>query len=352
MSIQNVIFNMLSLPTVPLRESWVRGTIATLCKQNGLPFFSDRAGNLWVNASSPEEIKSSKLVFVAHMDHPGITIDNFYMQGSTVISEGQWHGGGPARLIGQPVMIFSDFNAGTSFLGTIVQHSVKDERPGKVVIKSTDKDNDWAKLSTETKRFGPWGACLFFSEIPNGVSLRKDIWRTKAADDLISVSVILDSLIKTAQTGVIALFTTDEEEGMNGAYAALNEHIASPDTVAFSIEVTDYSFAGVQLGNGPIIRYGDSETQFTLPVIEKITDLAKAFQGQNTAFRYQIQGTSKGVTEGTAFSRYQFPIGGLSLALKNYHNKAPNGEAVPEEVSATDVNALSQFLPFLIQNWK
>lgn len=349
MSIENVILNILSLPTAPFCESWVRAKCIAFCSQKNIPYYQDNAGNLWVNAQSEAAVASAKVVFVAHMDHPGIAIRDFYGAPDGIYAQGVWLGGGPKNVRDLPVTIFSNAESALKIDGQIVYHSVEKEHPKNVKIKVSDPDKKWARLVAEADSFAPWGACLKFQQLPASVEMQGEQLVARANDDLISVAILLEAFSVGATPGAVILLTRDEEKGMAGTHAALATRQVSKDAKVISVEVTDFTFAQVTMGDGPVVRYGDAETQYSAELSAKIQEIADQYRKMNAQFHVQVQGTSIGTTEAGSFAQSGYQCSGLSIPLQNYHNKTPDFRVAPEIVHMSDVRGLTEFLPFLIK---
>src|SRR5438045_656859 len=92
--LDSLLDGILTQPTAPFRESWVKRACLSYCYDLGLPVWEDAVGNLWVGARSAAEARKSSLVFVAHLDHPGIVIKKFTQSRGKIYAQGKWLGGG------------------------------------------------------------------------------------------------------------------------------------------------------------------------------------------------------------------------------------------------------------------
>src|SRR5574341_2606250 len=76
---------LLSLPTAPFHESFVRSFLCDELKQAGIEFALDGFGNLIAGSGDAEDA----VACVAHMDHPGFEVVG--VRGDRV--EAEWFGG-------------------------------------------------------------------------------------------------------------------------------------------------------------------------------------------------------------------------------------------------------------------
>jgi putative aminopeptidase FrvX len=313
------VFSILSQPTAPFREEWVRRQVQDWCRINSIPQTSDPFGNMWVNVRNLAELANTKLLFVAHMDHPGIVIHDFPAPGQAI---GEWLGGGPKNIKGCAVKLFST-SSQTLLDGVVEENEVEDDRPTKVTVKFSPTREDLNKLM-------PWGACLWFSELGDSWKVADGTWTVRAADDLFLVCVLLHALsfARPPSPDVAVLLTRSEEKGLIGSYFAASDTPLTCKTKVVSVDLTDAQEKGV------MVRWKDKGTELDESFAEKLFGDLKGI-----CDCYMQTRTSKGKTDSTAFSDLGFCSAGLSIPLKNYHNKKGKG-AAPEEISENDRLAL------------
>lgn len=376
--LERTIHEILSQPTAPFRESWVLQACRAYCLRNKLSFFEDSFGNLWVGPSSQAQAKKSKLVFVAHLDHPGIVLKKFFKRGKKLFAEGTWLGGGPLDIRNQDVLLFSHSDACAVVNGRVVSHTKKGMRGPDAVTMEVKADEvfSWlgksqilGKQQSRTllealcsgkgfETLGPWGACLWYKKhsVSEGVRKHGPYWETKAADDLIGVCALLESLRVSKAKGVALLLTRAEESGFHGALDVLRHKRLNPKhTRIVSIE-TSATLPGALLGNGPVVRLGDRSTVFSPALVYWVQSSAAALAKKNKRFSYQRRVMDGGSCEATAFNCYGFEVAGLSTPLLNYHNipwhkkGAARNKPEPEAVNRADVDALMELVTYLMKN--
>ncbi|MEW6057886.1 MAG: hypothetical protein AB1540_14860 [Bdellovibrionota bacterium] len=353
---EKLIKNILSQPTAPFRESWVKQACLHFCSQAGLPVFEDEIGNLWVGAEHANHLKSARVVFVAHLDHPGIVIEQFYRKQSAIYAAGKWLGGGPMDIRSFPVKIFSDVNGLMLLDGKVESHTKGPRGPDRVKIKIEQTLlADTACTPEGLRQLGPWGACLWYGHqgVETGVSKQKELWVTKAADDLIGVCALLKAFENAGHPpGVVMLLSRAEESGFHGTLAVLEKGLIQPKkTLMVSIE-TSSQLPGAELGKGPVVRLGDRATVFDPAFVYWVQERATELSKKKKAFRFQRKLMDGGTCEATAFNCYGFKVAGISTPLQNYHNLSKSGKPMPEAVHTRDVEQLVLLLTHLMQAFR
>jgi len=320
--------DVLSQPTAPFREKWVVKAIEKWCKKEGIDYNTDAFGNVWVNTGALTNLPKLKLLFVAHLDHPGIVIHDLIAPN---IMAGDWLGGMPKNLVGQRVKAFS---TSTKLIldGEIFEHH---EQAVKIRL-----DNSIALPAFSAAL--PWGACLWFEGLEGGYTKTDDTWVIRAADDLFLVWTLLEALkaVRPIRGEVGVLFTRSEEKGLIGSYFAATESPLTHKTKVISVDVTE---VGEGRPEGVMVRWKDQDGQmdkkFAREIYERIKSRCRAF--------FQ-PGSSKGDTDSTAFSKLGFSTAGISITVGNYHNKVRGGVG-PEFISEADRRDLLKALGVLMR---
>jgi endoglucanase len=354
--LRTLLEGVLTQPTAPFRESWTKRACLTFCGELDLPVYEDKIGNLWVGARNAREARAASLVFVAHLDHPGIVVQEFSQKGSRIFARGLWLGGGPMDIRNFPVKVFSDVNALMVFDGTVLRHT-KGPRGAKDVWMEL-KPSPLARAAATPRglrALGPWGACLWYTRagVPAGVTFRGDSLVTKAADDLAGACALLEGLKRAGRKrrGAIALLTRAEESGFHGTLEVLERRMLDPKrTLMISVE-TSAELPGAIAGNGPVVRLGDRASVFDPALVHWVQERAGELAARDKSFRFQRRVMDGGTCEATPFNAFGFHVAGLSTPLKNYHNIAHGSRdstPKPEAVSLSDVERLAQLAAHLI----
>ena len=315
----DLLESILNECSAPLRESRMEKAILSLCKERGLSAFQEE-GCIWVNAKTKAQVKKARLVFVAHMDHPGVTIESF--DGTT--AKGSWQGGGPTDIEGAPVWVFNETE---ELEGEIISATYGDGRPKKIEIS----------LKSEPKnKKGSWGACLQFP-----TEIRASEIRTRSADDLVSVCACLEALIRAGSPeGVVILLSRSEEIHQAGVVDILKKNPLDPNAQIVVVDTTEGK--AKFMGLGVVIRSGDSDIEYT----ESMTDWLKK-KAEESESEARVMRTS-GRTDADIFLEKGFEVGSLAISVLNQHNEGASG-IMPEIVSTRDYSRLIQFVSVLMR---
>lgn len=354
---QDLLFQLLSLPTAPFREQHVLDFAARVLERARVPHFSDPAGNMVIGAGSASGYRAllrrdrcePVRLFIAHTDHPGFHGQRWLGERRLEI---KWHGGSPVRhLAGAPVWLAD--NGGYVGKGRLRRARLL---PSRHAI-------DRAEVVLDAPLAQPCKADTLFG----GFGFRAPVWRsgqhiyTKAADDLVGVFAVLATALAVfrgpTRTGrpFLGLLTRAEEVGFVGALAHFELGWladARRPIVAVSLE-TSRTLPGARLGKGPVVRLGDRRTVFDPGYLSVLSALAE----RALPDRHQRRVMDGGTCEATAAIAWGIPAIGLSVPLANYHNQGfeggpdcrrPDGPA-PEGVHLDDVDGLLTLCRQLMQ---
>lgn len=318
------------LPTAPFHEQHV----ANFIKQRlvGLRFRvnEDVYGNVYARLTRGGPAQS--LVFVAHMDHPGLEVT--HVIGNEVIASVL--GGVPEQAL----------TPGGSF----VLHRGDAPVHGHVIefLPAVGRMRSLVRLQSES--FVPEGVFATLDLEP--IVQVKDYLAMRAADDLAQCAALLSIAERLAASDepldVTFLFTRAEEVGLVGAALAAQSGDIRPESFVISLECSR-ALPGAELGGGPVIRTGDAEQSFD-PAVEDLLLRARdqfieqAKKRCATPPGVQRQLMSGGRCEATAFRHYGYAVGGICLPLGNYHNADIDRQVSPEFISLDDYVAHTDFL--------
>ncbi len=314
-----------SAPTVSYREHEVFARIRSELDRAGVPYASDRWGNLLAQWRTARP-RGRPVAFTAHADHPGLIVTS--CRGRT--AEARWMGGVQKKY----------------FRGSPVRIETAEGPVGGKVVSARPAPNGriaWLRLSLD--RPVPGGSIGGWDLAP----FRRDgaLIRTKSADDLIGCAAVLSLLVESAKNRlphtIYGVFTRAEEEGLLGATVLAADRTLPADTAVVVLETSKEMPCG-QIGKGPIVRVGDRKSVYTPGVCQALHEAAEALAKKGRGFRFQRGLMDGGVCEATSFQAFGYEAGGLALALGNYHNMGARG--VEEEVvSSDDLWNLSRLLP-------
>ena len=189
--------------------------IKKFCKRVGLVYKQDRYGNLKVTYKQGNK---RPIAFAAHMDHPGFEV----LQTSRVGAKVRLLGGVPDKFFLKARVVLVDQNGSTK------------ARVLKVLNKK--KREFWIKTKRPVR-----GKAFGYFDLP-GFRLRKGMVYTKAADNLMSVAILLNLLEelvrKKSMANIICLFTRAEEVGLKGASKAIQNGFLPRSTPIIVLETS------------------------------------------------------------------------------------------------------------------
>lgn len=324
---QELLFRILTQPSAPFREEHVYRAVSEHLRQQKVPHFFDRAGNLVIGAAHLAEYKRilakrSKeplRVFIAHTDHPGFHGAEWTSDTELKIT---WHGGSPTHhLEGARVWLADDTGVVTE--GTLVTpHMAKHGKAIETALIALPTANLRHKHPRATELYG-------------GFAFRSAYWvdgetvYTKAADDLVGSFAIVDTACRLWEekspdrANFIGLLTRGEEVGFIGCLAHLEEgHLqrAKRDVICVSLE-TSRMLPGAESGRGPVVRLGDKSTVFDSGALR--TFIGIAMKALPEAHQKRVM--DGGTCEGTAATAYGLKTIAISIPLGNYHNQSFEG---------------------------
>lgn len=304
-----------SLPTVPLVEELPRARCLAFAEERAsIDATVDGAGNALLRYGDPA---TRPLVLVAHLDHPGFTIDP---------------SGGPLHL---------------TFHGGLALDAV---RPGAAVELFRRGETEPVGRAEVVEAEGTDGrltgatAQLVDGEAPEGGfgmwaftpwSVAEGLITGRVCDDLLGAAAILaclDDLDRTRPPGVAVwgLFTRAEEIGFLGAIEAIRLGTIPIEADVISLECSK-ALPDAPQGGGVIVRVGDRMSTFEPVLTESLR--GAAVRAGATFQRKLMDG---GACEATAFCAAGYRASGLAVPLGNYHNAADNGSGTAAETVRVD----------------
>lgn len=323
---------LLSLPTAPFHESFVRSFLCDELEQAGIAFALDGFGNLIAGSGDGDD----PVACVAHMDHPGFEI----VEAGNGRAQAHWFGGVDARyFVGSKVVVHDSSSGGVRARGVV--KGITKNPQGRVEKMSL-------QLKGEAKEgdFGSWDLVPF--------RRRGELIDTKAADDLVGCAVILTVLKELKERGVShgiqGIFTRAEEQGFIGTLGMIRGGYLPASAKVVSIE-TSKALPGVVLGGGPVIRLGDRTSMFHHQMVHFMDHVASETQKRDRHFNYQRRVMDGGTCEATPYQLNGHVTGGIAVPLHNYHNQGRTRIA-PEAVHLKDVVGAARLLVELVTRWK
>lgn len=328
----DITSQLLSLPTAPYKENSVRDFILDFCSQRKMGLRQDEFGNLIVFAK--KKYPTGSLAFVAHMDHPGFIVEKKVTRGSTTaLFYGGWD---QQQFKAAPVSISTAQGpviAQVSDWGT----AVKDKANRATLKLSGD---------VAPGDLGMWDIEPFKEE--NG------LFYSRACDDLIGCALILnliDSFARKSQPlSFYAIFTVAKEAGHSGAKYVCSSEILPKKVIPISVE-TSSILPVAPMGEGVVVRVGDSQSIFTPEITQFLLETAQQIQSRDKEFKFQRKLMDTGRCEGSIFSSFNYRTGAISIPLGNYHNQNfESGKTDAEYVSLFDMECAAKLMGKLVDN--
>ena len=330
---------LFGLPTTSFREMHIQQWVQNFCLKNKIDHHFDSWGNIWVGTKSKKLPQGEKIVFVAHMDHPGFHITKNLGKN---LWQAQWFGGGPrAHLKNAPVYIANYKKLLTQ--GTIQNFKFNKEK-GRVET-----------LTIKTKKDVDLKNCFGSFDYPGFIKKGSRIY-TKSADDLggVLMTLILAKLLKkeskNTRQSFLGLLTRAEEVGFQGALAAIHLKNIPRNYKFISIETSNY-VGRAQMGGGPVIRVGDRATVFDPEISLLIKTLAIDLKKKVKSFNFQVKLLDGGACEATPFNVFGYKAGGIAVPLGGYHNEQENGRPGPEFIDINDMRNLILLGQTVVKNF-
>ena len=325
MNTSKITSAIFSQSTAPFREGFVLSKISEILSLYKIPYFKDSSGNIIAGAKNQKDLKSKKIGFMAHTDHPGFHITKKLNERDY---QAIWYGGAPFNKIkNAKLRIYDPVNPKLSYQGKVLSFpNIDYSREGLAFTLRLNK-----KQHLDSSYFGAFD----FS----GMKLKNNLIETRVADDLTGVVIILGMLIdiKTKSKQLpVGIFTRAEEVGYVGCWALLESGILPKTLPVVSLEASR-TLPLAEIGKGPVLRLGDFSTIFNSELSIELWNVAKDLAKNKKTFLFQRRLMDGGSCEATALDLFNYKTTGIAVPLGNYHNQGPRGPA-PEIVDIRDVD--------------
>lgn len=320
-----LIKQIFAQPTAPFFEGFVLKKIETILQKHKIPFFYDTSGNLIAGVPNVKKLKSVRLCYMAHTDHPGFHIAKKLEEKKY---EALWYGGAPFNTINNSKVaiyhpLIPDFKA-----------------KGKITrFKIQKYTREGLKFEITTSRPLPHFDNYFGAFDFPAYKLKGSRVITRAADDLAGVAIILGMLLKLGNKNkmrIAGLFTRAEEVGFVGCWSLLESKTINKKTRIVSLEASR-ELPMAEIGKGPILRIGDYSTLFDSETSIELWKSAQMIKQKDKKFNFQRRLMDGGSCEATAANMFGYKTTGIAVPLVNYHNQGKKGPA-PEIIDLNDVD--------------
>jgi len=323
----NILSELCSVPTAPFAEHFVIDFIRRFAKARpGLKLSQDKFKNLLIQLPGRSSPKSPRLVFVAHMDHPGFVAQRM-IDSRTLLAN--FYGGVLDEYVQKQNVRFFETNR---------------EIPGVVISTTKDKrhPNYPATATIRVRRPVQSGAPGMFDQGTGRIKGGK--FYSRVCDDfggVASALAMLDELLKgpRPRTTIAVLLTRAEEDAFIGAIASvLHPMLLKKTDRVISIETSAMQPYAKQ-GDGVVLRVGDRTSIFNSAFMYFLHQQAQSLAKQDKKFKYQRSLMPGGTCEATVFDAYGYVTGAACVPLGNYHNMDRERKKIgPEYVDVNDWN--------------
>jgi endoglucanase len=313
-----------SIPTAPFREHLVMHAIDVFAKKyRTLQVSRDEFGNTLLIRPGKQKSKSPRLIFVAHLDHPGFVAQEMV---SDKELKADFRGGVLATFVNGSRVKF--FDAGREIRGKVID--VTPDADGRA-------DSATLRVSSAVQK----DAIGMFDVGEGRVSASR--FHCRCCDDLAGAAAALCLLhelaSKPANADVGVLLTRGEEQGFIGAIASvLHPRLLRRTDHIISIECSAEQPVAQQ-GKGVVLRVGDRTSIFNSAFSRFIFNVADALKQSDKTFKYQRALMPGGTCEATVFDAWGYTSAALCVALGNYHNM----DKLRERIAAEHVH---------VEDWK
>ena len=325
-------------PSVSFHERRVAREILRILGDAGIEPSVDRWGNVSALLAGNEELPP--LVFVAHMDHPGLeAMEVVEVSEDEELIVAEPRGGLGARAFDAGTGVYVVTRDGTSIYGTIESHGLlrrvgRFARTDRVMIRP--ESGEFVRKPSQLTY--PAAVVL---DLPS-FSINGEFIRGRQLDDLAGCATILAALTAVNQNDsntrpIIGLFTRAEEVGLVGAALAAADEQIDKEAIIVSVETSLKSDIAKQ-GAGVVIRVGDRMTTFDHEAESVLHGAAHRItaRGNSKGFKVQRALMGAGGCEASAFKAHGYRVTGTSFPLGAWHNTEDDGSITPEYIHVDD----------------
>lgn len=305
-----------SIPTAPFREHLVMHAVDVFARDHrALRVSRDEFGNTLLIRPGRERSRKPRLIFVAHLDHPGFVAQD--MLGAREL-RADFRGGVMASFVQGARVKF--FDAGREVAARVID-----------VTPDADGRADFATLRVAEPVQRDAIGMFDVGE----ARIVRDRLHCRCCDDLAGAAAALCMLhglsSRPARHDVGVLLTRGEEQGFVGAIASvLHPRLLRPSDRVISIECSAEQPVAQQ-GKGVVLRVGDRTSIFNSAFSRFIFNVALGLERKEKSFRYQRALMPGGTCEATVFDAWGYVSAAICVPLGNYHNMDKLREKIAAE---------------------
>lgn len=334
---RKTLIDLLTLPTAPLCEQYVAKYIRGWVRDRpDCHLKQDEYGNLRIHLRrGPAQRRP--LLFSAHMDHPGFEAERMLASDRLLA---RWRGWVPPEYFaGTKVRFYSN---GRWIRGKVSSTTTRVVR-GRLRVQTATIA---VRERVERGSIGMW-------DLPDPTVRGSRIY-ARGCDDVAGVAAVLCALdvLRAGRTAVdvYALLTRAEELGWTGAIVACRSGILPSQARIVAVE-TSSELPGASLGEGPILRVGDSTGTFTPGLTAFCHEVGLDLARRDRSFKPRRKLMDGGSTETLPYLNAGYEATGMCVALGNYHNMdRRRGRIGPEFIDLGDFAGLVRWFAALARS--
>ena len=336
-----ILQDLCSLPTAPFAEHFITRYAEQFAEKRKLKLSRDAFGNLLLEVPGTDDRRVSnaksplqpRMIFTAHMDHPGFVARQ--MLDATTL-EARFHGWVlPDFFEGARVQFFSDpDDPEASVRATVLNFDLDEDRKVPRTVRLRVARHAVIRAGAP----GMWD---------QGIGrVNGNRFLSRVCDDLAGAAAaltMLDQLSRRpARATVGVLLTRAEEEGFIGAIAAsVRPRLLRKSDRLIAIETSAQQPFAPQ-GKGAIVRIGDRTSVFNSALSFFLSEQAAILAKRDKSFAWQRALMPGGTCEATVYDVYGFTAASICVALGNYHNMdASKKRIAPEYIDLNDWQSMA-----------
>ena len=327
---EKILTDLCSVPTAPFAEHFVIDFVRRFVKNRPkLKLSQDRFKNLLIELPARGSSKSPRLVFVAHMDHPGFVARRM-IDSRTLLAN--FYGGVLDDYVQKQKVIFFDSNR--EIPGVVIATTKDKEHPNypaTATIRVNGACPKPARRACSIKAYGRIKGGKFYARACDDPRRDAPLAATKRCS--------MNLLKHPPRTSVAVLLTRAEEDAFIGAIASvLYPTLLNKTDRVISIETSAMQPYARQ-GDGVVLRVGDRTSVFNSAFMYFLHQQAQELAKEAKKFKYQRSLMPGGTCEATVFDAYGYVTGAACVPLGNYHNMDRQRKNIgPEYVDVKDWN--------------
>lgn len=288
----------------------------------GIPYFITNGGNIFLGEDSIDKIKEKKIIFQAHLDHPGgrlfFDFKNKHMY--TV-----FHGVRTEQyLIGRK---FGVYNVGNEEALDIIEVEFCHEN-------SNDSVTLYFKFNNELVSNYKSGELIV--HFPADVNVGDRMLSNWNLDNLINAALIIECITNNQNPDMYGILTMNEEVGHLGIYEVIdicknkNLFCLTSDTISSNIETK--------------CIFGIRSNQDNIDLTNYIPNDMKSILGKDIFNKVPY-----GICEGVTLIKNLIPTISLFIKINNFHNGLPYRQFSAESIDIYDLDKYISFVSNLLK---